>query len=272
MKSTPRGRIVQSRIIATATVTAAILSIVATTACDQPKTTCVTARGDFAAKYTLVSGTGACAEKKGDTLGLQSYNALGKANRPDLEKVSIAIQAQELGTLMQAAEDQDIGDNDPTHKAYAFGAFTTAEPDGSDFCQVPTLAPAIQNLGTVPAIPPDPEDPKDKGTPEQAATNRKYEWSNVRVYVTTAATGTQMAADLTYTEDGCTATYKVAAVYPAHDCTNPETKGPDDARCATEADPAAGIDEGSGINPDFAVKCDPDLLVCVLSKDVPSFR
>jgi hypothetical protein len=80
-----------------------------------------------------------------------------------------------------------------------------------------------------------------------------------------------VSADLVYTRDGCSATYSVVAVYPAASCADADGK-PDERLCATEANPAAGIAYGSGINPDYAVACDPDLLTCVPSKDFPSLK
>ena len=47
--------------------------------------------------------------------------------------------------------------------------------------------------------------------PAEPAVSIRYEFSNVRVYTTASAIGTQLSADLTYTKDGCTATYRVAA-------------------------------------------------------------
>jgi hypothetical protein len=272
-----KGRIVEYRTFraVTVTLTAGLLgSIIATAACDQPLPTCVTGRGDFAAKYTLVSGTGACATLKGDTLGIQSYNAVADKNRPDLDKTSIAIKSATLGAAIANATSLDYGDPDPTHKPYAFGAFTTAEPGSDNFCNIPTMQPAIQNIPALPGIPATPDTDAGKGTPAVdplPADSVQYKWSNVRVYVTTAATGTQLGADLEYTENGCTATYKVNAVYPAAPCDDGTGK-PSDVLCSPVANPDAGLATGTGINPDYPVVCDPDLLLCVLSKDVPAFR
>jgi hypothetical protein len=146
--------------------------------------------------------------------------------------------------------------------------------------------------------------------PAQTAVDIKYEWSNVKVYVSASAYGTQLSADLVYTKDGCKATYRVSAVYPVVSCgvpLNPPAEEPageppvnpddvdagtdDDAACPPEepvedpgemvADdslcdavpaPESGSIVGSGINPDLAVACHPDLLFCVLKKDPPAWR
>jgi hypothetical protein len=242
----------------------------ATGGCTQPRVTCVTGRGDFAAKYTLVSGSGPCAMLHGDTIGVQSYNAMGD-DHPKLEDTSVGLRAASLGALVQHAEDQGVADANAAHKPYAFGRFDSAEPAGDDFCTVPALSAAEQDLPLVPAVPPDPNTPGDMGTPEQPATHVKYEWSHVRVLVTPAATGTQFAADLTYTQDGCVATYRVAAVYPSVACADANGQ-PDNSLCAAEPDPAAGRAVGSGISPDFPVVCDPDLHQCVLTKEPPALR
>jgi hypothetical protein len=260
---------------ATVTLTAGLLgSIIATAACDQPATTCVTGRGDFAARYTLVSGTGPCAALKGDTLGVQSYNAVADKNRPDLEKTSVAIKSSILGAAIANASSLDYGDPDTSHKPYAFGTFSTSVPGSDNFCAIPTMQPAIQKIPALPGIPATPDTDAGKGTPAVDpvdADSVQFNWTNVKVYVTTAATGTQMSGDLEYIENGCTAKYKVNAVYPAVSCDDGNQK-PDVTICSPDANPDAGRGTGSGINPDYAIACDPDLLLCVPAKDVPSFR
>jgi hypothetical protein len=46
----------------------------------------------------------------------------------------------------------------------------------------------------------------------------------------------------------------------------------DETLCAAVEDPDRGHSIGSGINLDFAVQCDPELLLCVLSSAPPSLR
>jgi hypothetical protein len=232
--------------------------------CEQQKPKCATGRGSFAARYTVVSGPASCQERKGEKLGVQTYNAIGKHNNPDLDRSSIAIQSESLGLLVDNAESAGVKDPDANHKPYAFGAFTTAEPEG-DFCTVPSLTPAVQSLEAVK------EDP-DKKVTEQPKSDVTYAWSNVRVYVTPAAYGTQFTANLTLTTNGEACVYNVQAMYPYVDCSKPDPNDPkkllpDDSACAAEANPAAGRPTGSGINPDFPVRCDPDLLACVLTRD-----
>jgi hypothetical protein len=234
-------------------------------ACDEPKPKCNIGRGDFTAKYTYVSGPDTCKETKGDTLGLQAYNAVGTGGRPNLDVGSIAIRSLTLGTLAQNADGTSAADPDPTHHPHAFGNFTTAEPDDDDFCYVPTLQPAVQNLGLIPADP-------DNEIDEQPATQQSYAWSNVKVYVTAGVAGTQFTADLVLTVDGTACTYKVQAMYPAVPCTSPDPNDKtkvvtDDSACDSQPDPDHDRPTGSGILPDFPVSCNADLGACFLTSD-----
>ncbi|APR77796.1 Putative lipoprotein mlpA precursor [Minicystis rosea] len=91
----------------------------------------------------------------------------------------------------------------------------------------------------------------------------KYEWKNLKFYVTAAAPGTQFTGDLTYTEDGCTIEYSAIGMWPAVYCINEKGEA-DDTLCSPCPDSEAGRVYGSGINPDFPVKCDPDMGYCTL--------
>ena len=55
----------------------------------------------------------------------------------------------------------------------------------------------------------------------QPATDVTYTWSNVRVYVTAAANGTELSGTLKVEQDGCTAEYAVEGLYPAVSCLVP---------------------------------------------------
>ena len=282
--------------------------------CDQPAPKCTVARGYFSATYTLVSGEGECAELKGEVLGVQAYSGQQSARdtAPDYDKGSIGIQPQGITDLLFSGREP--ADPESGDQPFALGSFSSAEPKG-DFCAAPTLSVARLELGEVPEqtemCPPLPAEP---------AVSIRYEFSNVRVYTTASAIGTQLSADLTYTKDGCTATYRVAAVYPsvscevppaveetpaeetpteepppeelpadddagvAEDASCPEAEEPelpeeplpepvlDEKLCAPVANAAEGRPIGSGINPDFAIRCDPDLRLCVLNEEPPSLR
>jgi hypothetical protein len=132
-------------------------------------------------------------------------------------------------------------------------------------------APALQDFSAIPAVAPDPTaDPPDPGSDAVPAESVKYEWTNVKVYVTAAAQGTQFSGHLKYTDDTCTAQYNVAGVWPAIPCNNVVDDGVDDmgnpktkvvaeaAVCCPSADPLGPLGRitGSGINPDFPMKCE----------------
>ena len=151
----------------------------------------------------------------------------------------------------------------------SIGDFASATPDDDDVCTVPKLSDARQTLPQFTYVPPKdkPTDPP-KSPVSVDAGDITYAWSNIRLYVTAALPGTQLVGDLTYTKNGCTASYDVLALWPSVSCDNGKGQ-PDPSLCDPEADPAAGRATGSGINPDIyaenRVKCDPDLLRCVLS-------
>jgi hypothetical protein len=188
------------------------LSLVVT-ACDQPKPKCNIARGNFAAHYTLVSGEGPCAELTGEDLGIGGYNPpISKSDqRPDYKRVSVGIQPVGLSNYLWAG----IGAANPEDSQAALGEMTDSEAK-DDFCVVPTLSPARLRMDAVEEAPN--EDMCMPPYPGQEAVDITYEFSNVRVYNTPANMGTSFAADLTYTNQGCVAKYKVTAVYPSVSC------------------------------------------------------
>jgi len=297
--------------------------------CDQPTPKCTVQRGPYAATYTLVgevSGVGDCGSLKGEVLNVAAYGVpTSKSDpQPDPARAVIGVQPQFLTDILGNAAGSMVEPH-PEDNGVSTGEFAKTEPGKDDFCVAPTLSTAHVRLQTVPE-----HTDMCVTTPEQPAVDVSYTFSNVRVYTTTSAYATQLAADLTYTKDGCTANYHVVAVYPAVDCTavqastEPPATGDDagvapdafvpqgmdassdvdaaqseddagkvpddDAACPPEetdpgpapvgdeslclpfADPAMGRATASGLNPDFAIRCDPDLLLCVLSKEPPSLR
>ena len=235
--------------------------------CSQERVSCQTARGDFAVKLFLKSGTGECAANPGGVYGVSTYNYQGSDGRADPARISVAIQSEDLGVVVSDAIDR-LGDfPDAANHPYAKGDFTSPKPDGEDLCQVPTLVKAEQNIPALDAIPADPEDPESEEISAEPARSFSYEWSDVKFLVTEAATGTQFIGALKYTVDGCTAEYEAWGLYPAVYCTD-DDGNPVDALCDAVANPDAGIPVGSGINPDFKVSCDATLGLCML-KDKP---
>ena len=269
-------------------------------ACEQPAPECNVAHGPFWAKYTLVSGEGDCAMLTGEELDVQSYYAQRSARdpRPDYTKVSMAIAPSSINAAL--ANAAGLAEPDAADTPYALGRFAGNKAGDDGFCRVSELAVARLRLPEVP------EHALDEciTAPAAPAYDVSYTFSNVRVYYTPAAIGTQFAADLTYTQGDCTARYEVSAVYPMVSCaalggdagvpdaaapTGPtgmdeedasaaEGDGSADASCPP-AEPAPGptvaddaLCEGAGINPDFALTCDPVAQMCVLKKEPPSLK
>lgn len=227
-------------------------------------------------KYTLKpgskSGEGTCDKLLGEIVGLEKYNpgTPGDPSRQDVSKASLGVRTQTLGELEAAAAQAMPKVEDPESEITSIGDFTSGEPDENDVCTVPALSPATQQLPAFSYTVGD----DNAMTVEVPATDITYKWSNIRLYVTPAYPGTQLVGDMTYTENGCTASYSVIALWPAVGCEGKDKDGkgtgrPNPDLCKPEADPAAGRPTGSGINPDIykegRVVCDPDLLLCVLN-------
>jgi hypothetical protein len=267
-------------------------------ACEQPAPKCNVAHGAFWAQYTLVSGDGDCAMLTGEELDVQSYFAPRSASdsRPDYDKVSMAIQPASISAAL--ANAAGLAEPAAEDKPYALGRFVTTKAAADGFCRVPELAVARLRLPEVA------EHALDMCTtaPAAPAYDVSYTFSNVRVYYTPSAIGTQFAADLSYRQGECSAKYRVTAVYPMVSCAaasgdagvaqvadaaaavSDEDAGSTDAEATADAGcpaPAAApgpsvaddaLCAGSGINPDFAVTCDPVSQMCVLKKEPPSLQ
>ncbi|NTX03273.1 hypothetical protein HUA74_09810 [Myxococcus sp. CA051A] len=235
----------------------AALVLLAGCGVEDPEPQCVVARavsdgsiGSFATVYTLLPGQNPdqqCAQLKPEPLGLQKYYSQDPNARD-----TVAVRSERLGELV-ADFEEDRPDPDPSHTPFSVGPFSSEGPGADNFCDVPQLSPTRLDVPATATLP---------------AQSFRYEWSNLRIYNTPGIPGTQFKADLTYTENGCTATYQAKGIWPVVGCA---TKGaPDETKCDPYADYSVGRLRGSGINPLFPVKCDPDALICVLTGDVPS--
>ncbi len=224
--------------------TGVALLLVAGCSLSQSPATCVVGQGGWFAKYTLMANqpVGACSQKQGEGLGVRKYFPPG-------QNPQVAIQTDTLGNMAL----QTPGDPNPIDRPYSIGALTQDAPDANQICSIPTLSTAEQNVG---------------------GSDISYAWSNVRFVVQPNVPGTQMIASLRYTE-GCTAEYKAVGMQPNADCFAVDAQGtpvldqsgnqvPDDMRCGP------GYFPQTQVNPDFAVRCDPVLLKCVLTADPPS--
>lgn len=237
---------------------------VAVGACgSEPEPECVVARavsdgstGSFAATYQLKAGQNPdllCSRLKPEPLGLQKFFSPAP-EAPD----TVGVRSARLGKLLEDFASRLSADS--TASATAVGAFASTTPGADHFCAVPELTPTRLEVAAAQA--------SDGGT--LPAQDYGYAWSNLRIYNTPEIPGTQFTADLVYTENGCTAAYAVKGIWPVVKCQNSKTKLPDDALCDPYPDYDAGRLRGSGINPLFPVKCDPDALICVLTGEVPS--
>lgn len=229
---------------------------------EQQDPQCVVARavsdgstGSFAATYSLKEGqdpSRACAQLKPEPVGLQKYFSQDPA-APD----TVGVRSARMGSLLKANASR-LSTEAPSD-ANSVGALTTDAPGADNFCEVPSLSPARLKAEAT-----------STGTEPQEALSVAYEWSNLRIYNTPQIPGTQFIADLKYTENDCTAEYKVRGIWPVVKCQNSKTKLADDTLCDPRPDFEAGRLRGSGINPLFPVKCDPDVKICVLTGEVPS--
>lgn len=241
------------------------------TSCEQPKIHCTTGHGDFAVTYTLKPGSkrgeGDCDKLRAGIIGLEKYNPSKPGNREeqDLSRALLAIRAPEIGDIVALARKAVTPVDIDSSAANSLGDFTSVDPDENNICAVPSLSAAELKV---------PEfqyeisgDPPETGT--QPATEIRYEWSNVRVFVTPEHPGTLMAADLEYTKDGCSASYSVVGVWPVASCDADGDEGDavDVALCDSRAEEQAddGI-PGSGLNPDLdgQITCEPTTALCVL--------
>ncbi|MGK3996479.1 hypothetical protein [Sorangium sp. So ce1024] len=248
--------------IATSLGLLAITALVAS--CEQRRVTCTAAHGAFAAKYTLIPGSkrgeGTCDTLKGEIIGIEKYNPrrADDPRRPDPTKAHVAIRTSTIAfTALGAPVEPDAIVLD------SIGDFASVDPDENDVCTVPSFTEARLSL---PAYeePPPADAPEETPPTQHPAVDIRYEWSNLRIYVTAAYPGTQIVGDLTYTENGCSASYSVVGLYPAVECLRDGV--PDPTLCDPRPDPASGR-FGSGINPDFAdrLTCDADTGLCVLT-------
>jgi hypothetical protein len=248
----------------------------ALSSCRSPVVDCYTSPGGFGAKYILQSPpTGTCSEAltkeltelRGDIVGFQSYVEDHYGRNPETDPSTLAVQTNTLGTTARryASRKTDGGEPavDKASPLYSLGVFDRPTIDENDFCSVTKLERAAQDLPGAVGIPADPA--RDAGPqPPLPPISLAYEWSNLRVNLTPEINGSQVEAMLTFTKNGCSATYKVLAVYPYVQCLDKD-KNPSQALCSPEPQPDAGRSVGSGLR--FPTVCDPVLGFCVYDGD-----
>jgi hypothetical protein len=268
---------------------------------DQPKANCITFVAGWSFRLIpqgmpVESAPGACLNfgpagfNADSEAGVLSYYQKDDKGQPDYNKGSVAIQTQEIATLV-ANVVQYIPTFDPNSLVlYSYGAYRDEVPDDQDICTAPTLTPTHIVL---PALPPVMDDPAtmdvDETFPGQDAQDITLTWSNMRVYVTAASYGTQLQVALqdtrlTPTGDSCTFNYLAIGLAPAAPCTLLDTNGdaildasgnpqPDDTACDPQPNVAANRPLGSGLSPNTDYKCDPVTFFCTIKEDtVPGLR
>lgn len=236
----------------------------------QPSAGCIVQDSSFAnwiGKYTLVSGTGACSTLKGESIGVWKYvdPTATDAQRAAGTAAKLALRPRGAANLMAAtfrqpgaAADSTVprknpaGENLAPQLATSLSETFADEPDAEGFCAAGNLS--VQTIEAAQVV-------NSAGEPVATypAATVTYAYKNIEVYASPSAPGTQLRGNLTYTRDGCTAEYEVWGMWPAVGCSPGST------------DPATSCGEGSTINPDFAVTCDPDLKACVPARRPPSF-
>jgi hypothetical protein len=205
----------------------------------------------------LIKGIGASYDKDGEVWGVFKFAD------PEKEGSDIlTIRPRALYT--RAALDPNNGDPSKGEWAQTAVGSLGTEPDAQNFCSTSNWKVAMV----------EPRPPGQVNPNVPPTTTIKYQFDNVKLYAAADAPGTQLSADLAYTRDECTANYTVRAIWPAAPC-NPESTR-ESEKCGA----------GSGLNPNFAVKCDTSFRIsnatdddgnfvfpgtCVAANEIPSF-
>lgn len=149
--------------------------------------------------------------------------------------------------------------------ATGMSASLADEPDAKGLCKASGFEPAKVSASAVHHI----------YTNEELvpAENVSYKFGDVFVYSAPSAPGTQLEGSMTYTDDNCSAEYRVLALWPQIPC------DPEAFASPTAENAADRCGEGSGLNPDFDAVCVADIgpdgeggCVPNPAKGVPSFK
>jgi hypothetical protein len=211
---------------------------------EQPLPQCTVGRGEHAVRYTLKTGTGACARKKTDIIGAQAFRIPGARIPPTLVFKPAPLVALEGK------------DPDPTHSVTSTGDFTTEYPNAAGECVVPQMSEARQ-----------------VGSPEQGTTmDLRYQWSNLHIQGLAAIPGTQWVAELTYSDGDCTATYEAVGVFPAIKCEKQVADPNNPGKTVTVRDPDICKQPRAGLSldPFFPISCEETTNLCVLDGQPPA--
>ncbi|WP_224247943.1 hypothetical protein [Hyalangium gracile] len=207
-------------------------------ACDtsEPLPQCTIGRGEHAVRYVLVSGNGPCANKTAERVGAQIFRTPGSGQPPTLTFKPAPLAANQ--------------GKDTANSATTSGDFTTEYPsEEEELCVVPSMSEARQRIAQA----------------DGSTRDLRYQFSNVRVQGSAAIPGTQWIADLTFTENDCTATYVAVGMFPALQCTRNVNGQPvRDPTICQQPQPGLSID------PAFPTTCDETTNLCVLKGEPPS--
>jgi hypothetical protein len=219
---------------------------------EQPNAGCIVQDSpSWQAFYELdtSSVTPACADSTaaknpGELLGVFKF-----VDPNNLSDIKLVVRPN--GLASRAVRDQGS-----PYEQNAVGKMTST-PDAENFCTASEFSAAKVNDPGV-------TNPTT-GVQTTAPTQISYQFENMRVLAAPNAPGTQARGDLTYTRDGCTAKYKVLAIWPRVAC------DPEEAKKA-EPNPVHNCGEGSGANPDFNLVCHPTLKYCMPDVSKPVFK
>jgi hypothetical protein len=226
----------------------AVLLSLSGCAFEQPPVRCIVGRGGHAVRYVLKEGSGACASKKPEIVGVQKYNP------PGVQTQTVALQPDAL--FQMVGEDAD-----ESHSPISLGSLREDMPGQDGFCRVQDVSEGRQQVTEEPEV------------------DVRYAWSDVRFHVSAAAPGTQWLATVRYTEGSCSATYEAIGVFPAVSCHvrnddgdleyNEDGTPKTDARLCRKPD----YDTLLALDESFPVRCDEASALCVLDSDsVPAFK
>jgi hypothetical protein len=229
----------------------------------------------YPTRFDLISQSGTCAEGevlRGGLFGIQTYYQRGSDGYADFDQpANVAIQFDNLGKAVRDAQQHLDGFDRKSVTLYSLGRFTTPQPSG-DRCTVTGLSPVDVSLPAIPADPGDPEDADDDFKAKDAVRYR-IEWQDVQFLVTTGYPGNQFTGRVTIQVNDCVGVYQATGVYGTNRVTCEGDNGEaNPALCSPVADPDAQVFAGTGINPDFPVRCDEELKLCVLDGEFPAIR
>ena len=204
------------------------------TACDfeQPEAGCIVQDASFALWWAKYDQVGAAVDGAGapctDTLEVGDQLGVWKFSNPDTGAATLIVRPAALANLGALDESNRFDSIQTT------GELST-DTDENDFCTASNFNTATVN-------------PVEEG--QTVASSLTYTLANVKVYSSPSSPGTQMAGEVTYTKNGCVSRYQMKATWPEAPCDpSVDQNDPDNG--------FANCGAGSGVNPDFAMACEP---------------